>query len=130
MKSPPIDYAKQAVPADYVCRHCGATNCKLWRESGIFDLRLRCINCAGRCEKADVSSIDCAGMVVDRFYHDLSIAHRNCNFGCHVPAIPDQQNWGYWAIGCIPPEAFLWWRRLPSVPQRPGAELCRKTTAG
>lgn len=109
----PVDYSKPEVPKDYVCKDCGATNCKLWREYMLPKLDLFCANCASKKERRDISSIDSEGMRVN-----VTGGERIDRIGWYVPAIPGEDGLGYWGYFSIPDAGRNWWKRLPTLPAK------------
>jgi hypothetical protein len=103
-----IDYSKTKVPEEYKCTLCGATNCKLWRESYSFTpVTPLCVDCAGKDQKKDVSAMDKAGTMPS------DLGGRTDTIGWNVPAVPHEDS-GYWGYTSIPKAGRLWWERLPT----------------
>lgn len=107
MKS--LDYSKTEVPSDYKCKKCGATNCKLWRETSFCAPDLFCVDCACT-DQNKTNNVNEEGLRVDidKFTTD--------QIGWHVPAVPTKDNFGYWSYTSVPDEGVQWWTRLPLRP--------------
>jgi len=118
-----VDYSSTSVPSDYKCRGCGATNCKLWRENGGFpcgDILLECVDCAVKSQNnpkvtsAFVKSAAQPGFAVaeDGMYTD-HYGSRTDQIGWRAPAVPTEDNSGYWGYTSVPQAGCDWWTRLP-----------------
>jgi hypothetical protein len=109
-----IDYSKPGTPAEYKCSKCGAIGCKLWR--GYQDMRpdLLCCECAAKEEKKDISDIDEKGMRNS----GIGGGYRTDQIGWQVPAVPDEEGFGYWGYCSVPQAGCDWWRNLPTRPVR------------
>jgi len=107
-----VNYESGATPPEYVCCKCGATNCKLWREYCTVRPDLFCASCAALSEGVDISTLDERGQRVGELWP------RTNQIGGLVPAIPDEEGFGYWGVISVskPPEADQWWETLPSLP--------------
>jgi DNA-directed RNA polymerase subunit RPC12/RpoP len=105
----PFSYADTAVPTDYKCGTCGATNCKLWREYQTFGPSLKCADCAAKEGGKDISDIDENGA-------RSSDCGMTDQIGWYVPAIPDLEGDGWWGTTVVPGEGYEWWRKLPTKP--------------
>lgn len=105
--------AAGVVPADYVCRYCGATGCKLWRLSATFRIELACLSCLRErtTDEDRMAPVDDAGL------HNAKMFGPTSQYMSWVPEVPTHENDGYWGLTSIPPEGMYWWRWLPTVPQ-------------
>jgi len=105
-----VKYSDREVPSEYQCVICQTTNVKLWRQYQTFEPKLYCAICAQENQKVSVD-IDCYGCIK---HNRLGIT--NCIENL-VPAIPDEEEVGYWGLNAdIPPEAKRWWGLLPTYP--------------
>lgn len=104
-----VDYSSTATPRSYVCKGCGKTGVKLWRNSGGLTLdgtTLLCADCAAAEANVDISTMDASG----RF---IGIGGRSDQFPRRVPATPTEDNDGYWYYTATPEAGCDWWTRLP-----------------
>jgi hypothetical protein len=110
-----VDYSK-APPAAYACSVCGAKGIKLWREYQVPVPSIFCALCAAYRQGVSIIGLDDAG------YHYTDSGERVDMIGRLVPAIPDEEDIGYWGYSSneIPAVAVDWWRRLPSY----GGDQC------
>ena len=104
-----FDYSKPVTPKDYVCKGCGAKNCKLWadypgmsKEKGLL-----CANCAETDQRRN---------------HDANWVSpfkqgRGDQIGWRVPAVPFLDNSGYWPYMAVPEPGVKWWHSLPLTSQ-------------
>lgn len=113
-----IDYASNAVPANYRCQGCGAHGCKLWREyqTCANQSELVCCDCAGKSQGKDVSRIDAEGK---RPLHNDADRPRTDSIGWRVPAVPTEDGATYWGYTSVPDAAVAWWKRLPTRAREP-----------
>ena len=115
MKS--VKYASGKTPEDYKCSVCGATNCKLWRDTNTFCPDIYCAHCAttrNSClndRKITVSDIDENGKAFDEI-----IGRKTDQIAGLVPAVPDEEGVGYWGYTSVPQEGCDWWYKLPTLP--------------
>lgn len=109
----PIDYASTQVPSGYRCQYCGAQGVKLWRDYQMLlcHIQLSCLDCSGKQQKRDVSTVDAEGRVLDQ-----TVGVRSDAIGWLVPAVPTETNDNFWGYTSVPEPAVQWWRRLPSRP--------------
>lgn len=82
-------------PAEYHCEKCKASGVKLWRTYSDSHVELNCYDCAcaDNPEKGSMPNSDQIGWL--------------------VPAIPDEEDVGYWGYTSVPPLACDWWWRMP-----------------
>ncbi len=106
-----LDYAKTGVPSDYVCKGCGATGCKLWRETSFCAPQLLCVDCACKDQKK-TNNVNEQGMRTDD--HNM----QTDQIGWYVPAVPTADNYGYWSYTAVPDAGCQWWDRLPLRPAK------------
>ena len=102
-----------AMRARMKCDHCGATNCKMWREYQTFadESEILCGPCA-------LKSQDKAGTIDARGYvHDEEIGSRCDQIGWRVPAVPVAGEDTFWRYASVPADGEEWWRNLPSYPR-------------
>jgi len=123
----PVDYSGGA-PDGYVCSTCCAIGCKLWREYSKFleNQVLRCIDCAGKNQKKDVSNVDELGRIPWEYGHGA--IQMTDEIGWLVPAIPTEDGITYWGYSSTPETGVDWWRRLPTRPVRNPQEVQMKST--
>lgn len=97
--------------SDYKCSECGASGCKLWRESHVFanEVALMCAPCAAGAEFEDISEIDQNGSIP--WLH----RQRTDQIGSMVPAVPTDDG-SFWGYTSVPESGVAWWRALPSLP--------------
>jgi hypothetical protein len=114
MKLGTVDYASATTPKGYVCRDCGAKGCKLWREYQTFlnHQVLRCVDCAGKNQERDVSSMDADGRRLSPEY-DFLRGQRSDQIGWLIPAVPTEEGDTFWGYTSVPEPGVQWWRRLP-----------------
>lgn len=106
-----VDYSTTITPDEYVCGNCGATECKLWREYQTFHPALRCAICAAKAQEKNIDDIDAEG----KYSTELGKIDQ---IGWYVPAVPDEEDLGYWGYTSVPQAGVNWWRRLPTLPQQ------------
>jgi len=109
-----VVYAKLGeCPPEYKCSKCEKTKLKLWREYNSFGPKLFCILCAMLEEKIDIATINVVnkitGKLVDRFGFDTD------QIGSLVPAIPDEEDVGYWGYTSVPLKGIKWWYSLKLI---------------
>jgi hypothetical protein len=102
----------------YKCGTCGAKDCKLWREHGIYSrVILKCAPCAAEYGKRDISSIDGNGTRLTPEY-DWAGDKRSDQIGWYVPAVPtDDEFEAYWGITSTPLDAYQKWQLFPTLPK-------------
>lgn len=115
----PVDYSKIETPAGYRCVKCGATGCKLWRLYNTFlsHQELTCAVCAAEAEKKDISTLDENGRRVTK-ESKIDPDFRTDKIGNRIPAVPTEEGDTYWGYTSVPEPGCVWWRRLPSLPER------------
>jgi hypothetical protein len=100
----------------YVCKKCGASNCKLWRPYNSFDVELLCAPCVAISENKSIDSLDKDGYLYGK---DTG---KTDQIGCFVPAIPKEEFTSdyriYWGYCTVPGPGVKWWRNLPSLPTK------------
>lgn len=94
-------------PTDYKCAKCGASGCKLWRWSSVFNVDLRCIACAASETHTTIHAVDGHGK-----HHDPMLGMID-QIGGYVPAVPVEGEEAYWGYTSVPEEGIAWWRLLP-----------------
>lgn len=98
----------------YVCTKCGATNCKLWRDTA--DLRepdLFCAYCVFEVAGKPVTPIDAEG-----WRREPSFGSMTDTVGWYVPAAPmDPDALAFWRYTSAPDDAVAWWKNLPTYPE-------------
>ncbi len=104
-----VDFSQTTTPEAYKCAHCGTSACKLWREYETPRPQLLCVDCAGKDQEKDISSMDEQG----RRLISPGSRHRTDQIGWYVPAVPDEAGIGYHGYGDVPAAGCAWWRRLP-----------------
>lgn len=113
----PIDYSRTEAPSNYACSKCGATGCKLWREYQSFrqPIELLCATCAAEDQKQDISDIDSRGMYT-KDPVKYGVDRRSDSIGWFVPAVPTEENDGYWGLTSVTEKGWSWWETLPTLP--------------
>jgi len=102
-----VDYSKNTVPNEYKCKKCKAFGVKLWREYQTNKPNLLCYKCASESQHENVSTITADGYHIDRF------GDKTDQIGYYVPAIPDEEGYGYWGYTSVPDAGVNWWKQLP-----------------
>lgn len=93
MKIEPFNYDLDTAPPAYACHACGLHGAKLWRESHVSAVELRCVACVGGAS------------------HDVLAESDQING--HVPAVPAEDGDGWWGYSSVPQAGCEWWYRLP-----------------
>ena len=101
-----LDYSTNEIPADYYCRECNSTNCKLFRNFSVPSYGLVCAPCASRREEKNISDMDDSGVFTD----DDGL--KNDRIGWYYAAIPLPDNSAYWEYAGAPDDAVKWWCAL------------------
>lgn len=102
-------YLNAGIPEDYVCAVCGATHCKLWREYQTFQPKILCAKCAATDQNKCIDDIDDQGK-----HTEERLGTRSDQIGWHVPAVPLENEKGYWGYTSVPQPGCEWWRKLPT----------------
>lgn len=112
------EYLKGFDTSFYACSKCGASGCKLWRDSGFFSFKLFCGICAqkGREKGSPLQIPDEKGMF-DWYCNGEIIPPRTDQINGKLPAVPTEDG-NYWGYTSVPNPALNWWYSLPSVPDR------------
>lgn len=105
-------YASGATPDDYKCEKCTANGCKLWRQYQSFYIELLCVDCAGKDQKKDISSLNERGQIKSESWEGFTD-----QIGWLVPAVPAENNVSYWGYMSVPEDGCEWWRKLPNRPK-------------
>jgi hypothetical protein len=106
-----VDYSTQATPDDYKCSVCGATGVKLWRESYSSSVQLLCAFHAGEKAGVSIEGIDAEGMLPSE------LGRQTDQIGYFLPAVPTEDNQGYYGYTSVPEEGVNWWSNLPTLPE-------------
>lgn len=96
--------------SNYTCKECGASNCKLWRESYSSFVDLLCAECASKNQNKDVGDMDILGR---RIADAGGITYQ---IGIYVPAILLESGKRFWHHGAAPMPAVEWWNKLSTLP--------------
>jgi len=105
---------RTAAPSGYRCKHCGADDCKLWREPNTMasHVELHCVMCA-RARATDrgisLSDTDHYGRTIDG-----RVDQRTDQLGDLVPAIPTEDGSTFWGYSSVPHAGVCWWKGLPT----------------
>jgi len=103
-----VRYSSAQAPSEYKCGCCGATQVKLWRGYNEVPVKLLCATCAAKEANKNIAGIDSDG----RRPTDMG---RTDQIGFFVPAVPDEEDVGYWGYTSVPTAGVNWWRRLPTL---------------
>lgn len=107
-----LAYAADWMPDDYVCSGCKAKGCKLWRHTDyVGPIPLFCATCVERETRRSFPTLDATGRHQSKYGWTDQL-------GPFLPAVPDEEEIGYYGYTSVPDEAVAWWRALPT---RPGA---------
>jgi len=89
---------KSDTPTNYICKECGKTGVRLYREYQTFleHITLRCFACALKNQNAKGSETESK--------HSI---------GWLVAAVPTEDNLTYWGYTSVPQSGIEWWERLP-----------------
>jgi len=88
--------------SNYVCSGCNKRGAKLWRETHVKQIKLKCAECLGVSQQ-----IDQDGKVLNNF------GARTDKVGAWIPAVPiKEEDDGFWGYLSIPDADFKWWRSL------------------
>lgn len=89
---------------NYLCSSCAKRNVKLWRETHVKNIKLKCADCL------KVGDVDQDGKV----YSDKLKCHTD-KIDNWIPAIPMKgEDDGFWGYYSIPDTDAKWWRGLAS----------------
>lgn len=102
-----VKYDSKKTPEDYCCEDCHVTGIKLWRESYTFSPELRCATHAALSQRTDIFDMGEDG----KYSSDLGVTDQ---IGWYVPAVPDEEGFGFWGYTSVPEEGVNWWRNLPT----------------
>jgi len=112
-----VKYSDNKAPSDYKCNDCKITNCKLWRESGFPPIALRCVDCAIKSQSdpkvTTAFSKIAATVVINEDGSYMGEYGKSDQIGWLMPAIPDEEDIGYWGYSSVPTEGVAWWKKLP-----------------
>ena len=102
----------EAIPDYYRCYECEARDCKMWRQlRGQDGVKPYCANCACRSQNIDIATLDAKGLV------DGWNGIRTTQIGLYLPAIPMNDESGFYhERGAAPEAAIQWWTQLASRP--------------
>ncbi len=103
-----INYSKNQVSEDYKCDQCHKMGIKLWREYQTFQPQLLCAKCAAEDQNKNINSMNSGG-----FYHTTRFGWSE-QIGWYIPAVPDEEEFGFWGYTSVPDEGINWWRNLPN----------------
>lgn len=103
-------YLNGVIPHNYKCGECGATGCKLWREYQTSSPNILCAKCAAKNQKKNIDDIDAEGM------RSSDVGGRTDQIGWYVPAVPLEDNNGYWGYTSVPQPGCDWWKKLSTLP--------------
>lgn len=94
------------------CDDCGATGCKLWRESHCYSgkIPVLCASCVMR-KDGKTRTLDADGKWYDEECGKCD------QIGWFVPAVPDVEGVGFWGYTSVPADGVEWWRTLPTYPR-------------
>lgn len=108
-----MHYKNSYIPDSYYCHHCRAVGLKLWRQ---FYEKLLCAQCAVENQSRPGISLAVNKDVWienDGTYLDKD-GIRTSQIGWFVPAIPDEEEIGYYGYDSGPVDGWRWWRNLPT----------------
>ena len=110
----PIINSEKNIPGSYKCSICGATNCKLWRNSEGQNRSpiLLCVACVLISSDKKILCIDADGT----HSKDSCSSNRTDRIGFCVPAVPIPNSNRYWGWGLAPSNDYSWWKKLPTLP--------------
>lgn len=109
-KSDMVDYSKIETPEDYKCSCCGASNVKLWRDSGPIasEIELLCARCAS------IKSGDSISNITNEGIHEVAFGITD-QIGDYLPAVPLEDRKSFWQYTAVPHKAAQWWKSLPTL---------------
>lgn len=110
-----VNYQSKEVPSDYSCTRCHVTGVKLWREYNTIESELLCAKDAAADQKKNIDDMDATGRYTD------AQGQKTDQIGWFVPAVPDEEDTGFWGYSSVPDAGVKWWRNLPNVNE--GLEL-------
>jgi len=88
---------------NYSCSFCAKKNTKLWRETHVKNIKLKCADCLGALD------VDQDGKV------PTNTGSRTDKIGSWIPAVPMKDDeGGFWGYFSIPDTDAKWWRGLSS----------------
>ena len=91
---------------NYSCSFCAKKNVKLWRETHVKNIKLKCADCLG----APALDVDNDGKVPTN-------TGRTDKIGAWIPAVPMKdanEEEGFWGYYSIPETESKWWKGLSS----------------
>jgi len=103
----PFKYLSSVVPEGYACSCCAKTGVKLWRDYMSSNPSLYCASCAVKDPGEDLSTLDAEGCILS----DLGVTDQ---LGSLVPAVPCEDDTGYWGYTSVPDIGVAWWKALPN----------------
>jgi len=109
-KSDMVDYSKVETPEGYKCSCCGASNVKLWRDSGPLasEVELLCARCASIKSGDSISNITSEGLHMgDRGITD--------QIGDYLPAVLTKDGKSFYQYTTVTFIAIKWWKGLPTL---------------
>lgn len=101
-----INYRDNIVSDEYRCEFCHMTGIKLWRQYSTFHPHLLCANCASKNQKDELILMQPDGF----HFRDGDWTDQ---IGNYVPAVPDEEDLGYWGYTSVPEKGISWWQSLP-----------------
>jgi len=119
-----MKYSNSKPPKKYKCSKCGAHGCKLWREYQTFCPDLYCAPCAIKCQerykdipvKKILATMRPDGQHELIEFPDWGKGQFGDQFSWMVPAVPDEEEIGYWGYTSTPTSGIEWWKALPNLP--------------
>ncbi len=85
-------------PSGYVCAHCGARGCRLWRRYQTF------------LEHQQLTCFACTEKVGEAGHGYTSDSHA---IGWRVAAVPTEDGETFWGYSSVPDAGVDWWDALP-----------------
>lgn len=105
-----MKYENLDIPKDYLCSRCRASGLKLWRQYNSAKPDLICAACA-----APGVEVDADGKSASEFGENKTDQLEDVvgKTGSLVPAVPTEDEKGYWGYTSVPLPGCAWWRALP-----------------
>jgi len=97
--------------SSYKCSHCGASGVKLWRDYSTLRFALLCAPDAAHIAAAVISSMTDDGKIPSPLIGDTEMTDQ---IGWYVPAVPLEDQPGYWGYTSVPIAGVEWWKSLPN----------------